>query len=132
MIEALNLVNVDRELLEIVTGADGKTIGRWAKQQNDARSKASDALDRVRIVALYMLQREAMPPHNVGKWLRARNLELGIDPQVGVRRPIDAIRENDLPAVFAAINALIRAPTPEDEGPLDGPERSGHFEEARS
>jgi hypothetical protein len=131
MIDALKLVSVDRELLEIATGADGRTIRRWAQEENNARSDAWDVLDRVRIVALYMLQREAMPTRFIGKWLKARNLELGVDPQTGVRRPIDAIRDNDLPAVFAAINALIRAPTPEDEGALDGDPPIVHVEEAR-
>jgi hypothetical protein len=130
MIEALSLVNVDRDLLETATGADARTIRRWTLDENDARPEACDILDRLRIVALYMLQREAMPARFVGKWLKARNLELGIDPQTGVRRPVDAIRDDDLPAIFAAINALIRAPTPEDEGPLDGTPTAPAVEEA--
>lgn len=110
IIEALDLVGVDRELVGTATGADDRTIRRWAQASSKPRSAAWDVLDRIRIIALYMLQREAMPPKYIGPWLKARNLELGMDPTIGVRRPVDAIREDDLPAVFAAINTLIRAP----------------------
>lgn len=110
MIAALDAVGVDRELIVEATGADDRTVRRWANGESEPRSMPQDTLDRIRIVALYMLQRAAMPARFIGRWLRARNLELGVDSTGNVLRPIDAVKSDDLPAVFAAINALIRAP----------------------
>jgi hypothetical protein len=116
MIDVLGTIGVDREQVSLATGADDRTIRRWLQEESKPRPPAWDALDRLRIVVLYMLKREAMPARHIGDWLKSRNLELGMDPTVGVRRPVDAIRDDDLPAVFAAINALIRAPATASAG----------------
>jgi hypothetical protein len=110
VIDALDKIGVRSEDLSLATGVDARTVRRWGGE-NEPRPGARDALDRLRIVVLYLLQRNALASESISSWLKSRSLELGPDPELGVRRPVDSIREGDLASVFAAINALIGSPT---------------------
>jgi hypothetical protein len=93
----------------LATGVDIVRGGRCASRE---AAVAAPSLNRLRLVVLYVLQRRVMPPSEIGAWLKARSLELGPDPREGARRPLDAIREDDLPAVLTAVNAVIRPAGP--------------------
>lgn len=106
VISALRDLGISTEDFELVTGADQRTVRRWA-DGSEPRSQAADAIDRLRVAVLYLLQRNAMAPQEIPHWLRRRNLELDLDADLGVRRPLDAIRDDQLPDVLAAVNAFL-------------------------
>lgn len=88
------------------TNADGRTVRRWLEGQEPAKQH-DEAVDRLRTAALYLLQRRAMPVEEIPLWLRSRSFELGPDPVLGVRRPVDALRDGNLAGVLAAADAFI-------------------------
>ena len=96
VISALRNLGISTEDFELVTGADQRTVRRWA-DGSEPRSQAADAIDRLRVAVLYLLQRNAMAPQEIPHWLRRRNLELDLDADLGVRRPLDAIRDDRSP-----------------------------------
>ena len=95
------------------TDADGRTVRRWLDGQEPAKQH-DEAVDRLRTAVLYLLQRRAMPVEDISLWLRSRSLELGPDPVLGVRRPLDALREGKLADVIGAADAFIRPAEPLD------------------
>jgi hypothetical protein len=111
VILVLRDLGITNEDLQEVTQTDPRTVRRWQEDDEKAsglRAQARDAVDRLRVLVLYMLQQDAMPPGDIAHWLRSRNLELDMDANLGVRRPLDAIRDDQLPDVFRAINAFLR------------------------
>lgn len=88
------------------TNADGRTVRRWLDGQEPAKQH-DEAVDRLRTAVLYLLQRRAMPVEEIPLWLRSRSFELGPDPVLGVRRPVDALRDGNLAGVLAAADAFI-------------------------
>jgi hypothetical protein len=103
---ALRDLGIGTEDFELATGADQRTVRRWT-EGSEPRPQAREAIDRLRVAALYLLQRNAMAPQEIPHWLRRRNLELNLDSDLGVRRPLDAIRDDQLPDVLAAVNAFL-------------------------
>ncbi len=88
------------------TNADGRTVRRWLDGQEPAKQH-DEAVDRLRTAVLYLLQRRVLPVEDIALWLRSRSFELGPDPVLGVRRPLDALREGNLKDVLAAADAFI-------------------------
>jgi len=112
-IEILREIDISMDDLEVVTGADQRTIRRWieAKEKNKPREHYRDALDRLRTAVLYILLREAMDLPDISHWLRSRTFDLGPDPEHVARRPLDAIRDDQLADVIVAVNALLLPPS---------------------
>jgi len=109
-IETLRDLDITLDDLQIVTDADERTIRRWA-EGNKPREPYRDALDRLRTAVLYILLREAMEPTDIAHWLRSRSFDLGPDPEYVARRPLDALRDNQLADVIVAVNALLHPPS---------------------
>ena len=103
------------------TAADARTVRRWLEGQEPAKQH-DEAVDRLRTAVLYLLQRRAMPVEEIPLWLRSRSFELGPDPVLGVRRPLDALRDGHLADVLAAADAFL-LPDSGPIQPLQQPER---------
>lgn len=109
-IETLREIDINLDDLQIVTGADERTIRRWA-DGNKPREPYRDALDRLRTAVLYILLRKAIDPPDIAHWLRSRTFDLGPDPEHVARRPLEALRDNQLADVIVAVNALLHPPS---------------------
>jgi len=109
-IETMRDLDITLDDLQIVTDADERTIRRWA-EGNKPREPYRDALDRLRTAVLYILLRGAMEPTDIAHWLRSRSFDLGPDPEYVARRPLDALRDNQLADVIVAVNALLHPPS---------------------
>ena len=114
MITALETVGVDRELLGVATGAEERTVRRWAQEPAShgplpGTPWTASASSRCTCFSVERCHR-ASSGNGFGRatsssgWIRS--LECADS--------VDAIRDDDLPAVFAAINALIRTPASEN------------------
>jgi hypothetical protein len=115
MIAALRELDIGFEDLQAVTGADERTIRRWADGSNKPQERFRDAVDRLRVAVLYILLRDAIDPPEIAYWLRSRTFDLGPDPEHVARRPLDALREGRLGDVTRAVNALLLPPALPDE-----------------
>jgi hypothetical protein len=103
----LREIGLSTEDIAIATDADARTVRRWLDSQEPRRGY-DEAIDRLRTAVLYLLQRRAMPVNEIALWLRSRSFELGPDPTLGFRRPLDALAEGGLADVIAAADAFIR------------------------
>ena len=107
VLKVLRDIGLSTEDIAIATDADARTVRRWMDAQEPRRGY-DEAIDRLRTAVLYLLQRRAMPTNEISLWLRSRSFELGTDPVLGVRRPLDALAEGGLADVLASADAFIR------------------------
>ena len=107
VLEVLRALGISNEDIATATDADTRTVRRWLEGQEPRRGY-DGAIDRLRAAVLYLLQRRALPPDEIALWLRSRSLELGPHPELGFRRPLDALAEGKLADVIRAADAVIR------------------------
>ena len=95
----------DRELAKALGGAHEVTIRRWRSKNTSGMPRDTESLDDVRAVVSLLLRSGVMYPEEIGRFLRARNEDLGH------RRPLDLLgsgSEDDFYRVLEAAEALVK------------------------
>lgn len=78
----------------LAAGVKSQTVRRWRSTASAHAPRNSEGLDDVRAVVILLLQSGVLYPEEVGRWLRARNADLGhARPTVMLRAgKFDAVR----------------------------------------
>jgi len=95
----------DRELAKALGGTHEVTIRRWRSKSASGMPRDTESLDDVRAVVALLLRSGVMYPEEIGRFLRARNEDLGH------RRPLDLLgsgSEDDFYRVLEAAEALVK------------------------
>ena len=95
----------DRELAKALGGTHEVTIRRWRSKNTAGMPRDTESLDDVRAVVALLLRSGVLYPEEVGRFLRARNEDLGH------RRPLDLLgsdNEEDFYRVLEAAEQLIK------------------------
>jgi hypothetical protein len=95
----------DRELAKALGGTHEVTIRRWRSKSAPGVPRDTESLDDVRAVVALLLRSGVLYPEEIGRFLRARNEDLGH------RRPLDLLgtgSEEDFYRVLEAAELLIK------------------------
>jgi hypothetical protein len=95
----------DREVARALGGAHEVTIRRWRSKSASGMPRDTEQLDDVRAVVALLLRSGVLYPEEIGRFLRARNEDLGH------QRPLDLLgtgNETEFYRVLEAAELLIK------------------------
>ncbi|HXM86882.1 MAG TPA: helix-turn-helix transcriptional regulator [Solirubrobacteraceae bacterium] len=97
-------IGLTQAQIALGAGVSQATVARWLESGPDLPVRASDRLDDLRCVTLWLLRR-GMSERLIAFWLSARNIYLGIDP-------LQAIAEGRFEQVLDVAHAFVQARPP--------------------